>query len=70
VLLFPLTRLVLALVIIAVAFIARDVVANGLLRLPGDAVAARGIVTVLVVWLAYAQCPVLVSSVEAWWPFR
>ena len=54
VLLFPLTRLLLALLIIAVAFIARDVVANALLGLPRDAVAARGVVTVLVVWLTYA----------------
>lgn len=53
-LLFPLTRLLLALLIIAVAFIARDVVANALLGLPRDAVAARGVVTVLVVWLTYA----------------
>jgi uncharacterized protein len=53
-LVFPLTRLLLALMSIAVAFIARDVVANGLLRLPPDAVAARGVVTVLVVWLTYA----------------
>ncbi|MGI8560250.1 MAG: CPBP family intramembrane glutamic endopeptidase [Luteimonas sp.] len=51
--LFPLTRLVIAGVLLAAAFILRDVIANGLLALPRDAAALRGLVLILAVSVAY-----------------
>lgn len=53
VLCFPLTRLVLALLFVAAAFIGRDVIANALLSLSRDAVVARAAVTILCVYGGY-----------------
>lgn len=53
VLVFPLSRLLIALFLMAVAFIGRDVVASALLALPRDAEASRGVVTILCVYAAY-----------------
>ncbi len=53
ILLFPLTRLVIAAVLLAAAFILRDVIANRLFALPQDAVALRGLVLICAVSLAY-----------------
>jgi hypothetical protein len=51
--LFPLTRLVIAGVVLAAAFILRDVIANGVLALPDDAVAWRALVLIVAVSVAY-----------------
>ena len=51
--LFPLSRLVIAGVLLAAAFILRDVIANGVLALPDDAVALRALVLILAVSVAY-----------------
>jgi hypothetical protein len=51
--LFPLTRLLIAGVLLATAFILRDVIANGVLALPPDAAALRGLVLILAVSVVY-----------------
>jgi hypothetical protein len=51
--LFPLTRLVIAGVVLAAAFILRDVIVNGVLALPDDAVAWRALVLIVAVSVAY-----------------
>lgn len=53
ILLFPLTRLLIALLFVVAAFIGRDGIANALLSLPRDAVVARAVITMLCVYAGY-----------------
>lgn len=65
VLLFPLTRLVVALVFLATGLILRDVIANGVLALPPDAIASRALVLIVAVSAAYVAYVRLVERRRA-----
>ena len=62
--LFPLTRLVIALVFLAAGFILRDVIANGVFALPHDAIALRALVLMVAVLAAYVGYVRLVERRE------
>lgn len=64
VVLFPLTRLAVAGVFLATGFVLRDVIANGVLGLPRDAVASRAWILILAVSVTYVGYVRLVEGRE------